>query len=280
MKKRILLALIMGAVLYGCSSEEVVLEQEPTVSTEIIQEEAVSDGFIMPDEPSEEYFMQDDTVTIQFAESGSEPDYLVDGEWIPDMSVWEDCPHPDYNVKLDHAVWNESLLSDEEVENKYREEIEPVVTELLSIIYNTAGSTDDYKDQIMQYCVDSADVENMKAFHYYYDQMEFTYEAYKNSLIYYYEDGTLTVNGLAIMTSSSDILSDYRRLHYIIPFTIDFENIDGEWKIFGISGFKELYYGDTVRTYTNDNNSSFIIMGHKLITFDFENYLIQQEGIE
>lgn len=280
MKKRVLLALLVAFILQGCSYEEPTLEQEVIENAVVITEETVSDDFIMPEEPSEEYFLRDDIITLQVAESGSEPDYLINGEWLPDMSVWEECPHPDYNIKLDHAVWNESTLSDEDVESKYRDKIEPIVLELLNIIYNTAGDTEDYTDRILQLCIDTVNVENMKAFHHYYDQMEFTFETYKNSLIYYYSDNTLTINGLAVISSSSEILTDNQRLHYIIPFTIDFIYIDGEWKISGIGGFKELYYGDTVRTYTNDDNSTFIIMGHKLITFEFENYLLLQEGTE
>ena len=279
MKKMFFIAILTALVLSGCSTEKenIELEREISANTVTQSENTVSEEYVMPEAPSEEYYNQEDEVTINIEESGNEPDYLVNGEWVFDMSTWEGCPYPEYNNKLDYALWNDSLLSDEEVENMYREQIEPMVIELLGILFNTEGETPDYTDAVMNYCVENQEIQIIKAFHHYYDQMEFTYETYKNSLIYYYSNNTMTVNGLAVIKSSSDILREHQRLHYIIPFTIELENIEGLWKIVGVSGFNDLYYGDTVQTYTNEENSAFMILGHKLISFDFGKYLEESE---
>lgn len=281
MKKQIIIMLFAAMVLCGCSSEkeEMILAPESTGNEEILSENntAVSDDFVLP-EPSEEYFQQNDSVSLNVAENGSEPDYLVNGEWMPDMSTWEECPYPEYNVKLDHGIWNESLKSDEDVEALYRDEVEPIVVSLLETLYNTKGDTKDYTEEIMQYCENTADVQFMRNFHKYYDPMEFSYEAYKNSVIYYFSNDTLVINGLAIIKSEAPLLQEYQRLHYIIPFALEFEKLDGEWKIYAAGGFYEFYYGDTVQTYTNDTYSAFVIMGHRLITFDFNSYSGEEEG--
>lgn len=275
MKKGIV-ALLIGIIMaVGCAKEEsMVLEPEKTISNnETVTENVDLGDFILPEYPDETYFEESAAIDIFVAESGSEPDMLIDGEWVFDMDSWAESPYPDY-VKLDYALYNESLASNEEVEALYTEQIDPVVNDFLRLVFNTAGGVDDYTEQVMQFCVASSDTEKAQAFHHYYDQLDFSYETYKNSLIYYYSDNTLTVNGLAVMSSSGNILQNHQRLHYIVPFTLGFINIDGKWMIDDVHGFNELYYGDTVQTYTNESNTIFVVMGHKLIDFDLMGYLV------